>query len=587
MPGRNTAMVERIKRLGIPAVLGTVLLVYGFTCCRTVFSGDSGELTVVLDTGGIAHPPGYPLYSILGYLWLKLFFFLTPAVAANLFSAAVTAAAVLVFYLILRKTAAGRVPAWVNAAVALSFAFSRTIWSSATNAEVYGLAALLYLAALYFIIRYLEEDNPHGLIAPAFFCGLTLTHHFSSGVIGAALLAAVYFRRKELSWGAVAVAVGAFLLPLTLYLYLLVRYDPMLPVNWMTSESSAGLWGLITADIYHQFVGLPTAGDVGWYLLRLGGLLAVAFGPAFILLTLPGLAGSVRRKSPLALLIVLPAVFNVIMVSIYRIPDFEGYLIPTIVAAAYLLRESATLIPQRLYARRWFSMAMAGLLVVFPLGFNFSTCNIGGFDLAERFGRDLLDSPPQNAFVFLKSDNGSHTALYLRYLERYRPDLEVYSTNGTLARLEKRFRGNDYFRIIDSLDRTTTSVFRGAEYIINQGLPPGPPDRELVGMLYGPGGAGSDREVRLDRRIDRFISDSLDQVDLKEDLKAEQIYLEYRLWQIDRMIRQADPSTTSVVIGRLRTWGRRLRDPYTCMAVSQFFRMRGLTEEALAWIDIA
>jgi tetratricopeptide (TPR) repeat protein len=227
------------------------------------------------------------------------------------------------------------------------------------------------------------------------------------------------------------------------------------------------------------------------------------------------------------------------------------------------------------------------VLIVAPLGFNYSACDISGFRLAERYGRDLLDSAPQKGLVFLKSDNGSHTALYLHYLEKYRPDLEVYATNSTLARLMKRFGGGDYSRIVDSLDRTTTRVFRGAEFIINQGAPPGYPDRELVGFLYGPGVAETDRMVQVDQRIDRFVRDSLDQVDLKDDLKARQIYLEYRLWEIDRIMRSGDQTAVMETLDRLRSWSKQIGDPHTCLAVSQFFRMRGATDEALAWVDIA
>ena len=47
-------------------------LVYVRTLCPTVYVGDSGELISAAYTLGIAHPPGYPLYCLLG----KLFTFL-------------------------------------------------------------------------------------------------------------------------------------------------------------------------------------------------------------------------------------------------------------------------------------------------------------------------------------------------------------------------------------------------------------------------------------------------------------------------------------------------------------------------------
>lgn len=579
--------MERRRTTTAWVIAGAALLVYGFTCCRTVFVGDSGELSLILTTGGIAHPPGYPLYTILGFLWLKLLFFLTPAFAANLFSAAATAAAAGVLFLLLERTDRTNASATIDAAIAVLFAFSRPLWSSATNAEVYGLAALLYVAALYFVVRFLQGDDPRALVPAAFFCGLTLTHHFSSAVVALALLAAVWAKRKETTRRQVAAAALAFVVPATLYGYLLLRFDPSLPINWMTERSLTGLWRMFSADIYQQFVAVPTIGDIWLYVLRLSRLLVTAFGPGVILLALPGAAKAARRRSVMTAIVILPAAVNVVLVSLYHIPDFEGYLVPLYVAAAFLLRESATMIPARWCQRRYALPGLAAVLIAAPLIFNFSVCGQSGFRLAERYGRDLLDSAPDRAMVVLKSDNGSHPALYLRYAENYRPDLDVFATNSTLARLTRRFGGNDFGRMVDSLDRTTGRVFRGAEYIINQGTPPGYPDREPVGLLYGPGGAGGERTARLEQRLDRFVRDSLDLVALGDDLKARQIALEYRLWEIDRMMRRADPATVTAAIERLRVWGKRIGDPHTDMAVSQFFRMRGATDEALAWVELA
>ncbi|MCB0407393.1 MAG: DUF2723 domain-containing protein, partial [Bdellovibrionales bacterium] len=43
-------------------------LIYFLTVCRTVPGGDSGELITVAYRLGVAHPPGYPLYTILAHL---------------------------------------------------------------------------------------------------------------------------------------------------------------------------------------------------------------------------------------------------------------------------------------------------------------------------------------------------------------------------------------------------------------------------------------------------------------------------------------------------------------------------------------
>ena len=53
----------------------TVLFVaegYLFTIAPGVVQIDSGELATVQATLGIAHPTGYPLFTLIGYLFLKL-----------------------------------------------------------------------------------------------------------------------------------------------------------------------------------------------------------------------------------------------------------------------------------------------------------------------------------------------------------------------------------------------------------------------------------------------------------------------------------------------------------------------------------
>src|SRR5437762_3568284 len=72
----------------LAAALGLLAFaVYVSTLHPTVAGGDSGELTVVAATLGVAHPPGYPLHTLLA----KLFTFIPHGSIAwrvNLLSAA-------------------------------------------------------------------------------------------------------------------------------------------------------------------------------------------------------------------------------------------------------------------------------------------------------------------------------------------------------------------------------------------------------------------------------------------------------------------------------------------------------------------
>ena len=81
-------------------IAGAVSLgVYIVTLALTVTMIDSGELALACAGPGIAHPTGYPLYTILG----RLFYLLSnlePVLASNLFSAIAASIAVTALFLI-------------------------------------------------------------------------------------------------------------------------------------------------------------------------------------------------------------------------------------------------------------------------------------------------------------------------------------------------------------------------------------------------------------------------------------------------------------------------------------------------------
>ncbi len=106
-------------------------LVYLSTCLPSVLPADNGEFQLVAWKLGIAHPPGYALYTIVGWLFSRLF--ASPAFALNLFSA-ILASITLIFVsrtvrLLTQSTLAG-----VLAAAVLGT--STTFWAQATTANI-------------------------------------------------------------------------------------------------------------------------------------------------------------------------------------------------------------------------------------------------------------------------------------------------------------------------------------------------------------------------------------------------------------------------------------------------------------------
>ncbi len=111
---------------------------------------DSLEFPLVSFRLGIAHPTGYPLYTLLG----KLFAVATPhnvAWGVNFLSAVSGAFTVALVYLVIRQLAKRRLPALLGA---IALGASPLFWSQSVVAEVYTLNAAFVAAVLLLALRW-------------------------------------------------------------------------------------------------------------------------------------------------------------------------------------------------------------------------------------------------------------------------------------------------------------------------------------------------------------------------------------------------------------------------------------------------
>jgi len=134
------------------------------------------------------------------------------------------------------------------------------------------------------------------------------------------------------------------------------------------------------------------------------------------------------------------------------------------------------------------------------------------------------------------------------------------------------------------LGTSTGRVFQGAEYIINQGASTNgaiSPRGFLYGMYSVSGGSD------IDRRIVAFAQDSLPKINLHDDLKAKQIYLEYQLRRLDQLIAQQKTPEAIALCDEVYNWGKDINDPHTCLSVAQYFRNRNTTDQSLLWVELA
>jgi len=221
---RAASSFDRANALIALAVGLIALIVYYLTKAPTLSFWDCGEFIAAAYTLGVPHPPGSPLYIMLGRLFTVLPLASDIAVRVNLLSAVSSAAAAVFGYLIvvrvLRSLFAG--PSWFDRATiygggfagALFAAFSLTNWNNSVETEVYGLAMMLTLAIVWLALVYHDNSGtPFGdriMLLAIFVAFVGVGVHMT--VFMALLVAALFFiLRKDAGysiWFAVAIYIG-------------------------------------------------------------------------------------------------------------------------------------------------------------------------------------------------------------------------------------------------------------------------------------------------------------------------------------------------------------------------------------------
>jgi 4-amino-4-deoxy-L-arabinose transferase-like glycosyltransferase len=452
--------------VGIAAGVGLIALVlYLLTVEPSVPTGDSGELIAGAYVLGVPHPPGYPLYMLLGHI-ASWFPGGSPALRMNVLSALLDAAAVAVVFLTIyrlvgrsvaqRETLRERAPSLAAAAVgALLLAFSTLFWSYSVVAEVFALnnlfAAVLLLLATEWCRR---PDRIRLLWAFAFCFGLALTNQQTIVLFVPAFLVLAWAggtalrRARELEWRKLVPAVGLFIAGLLPVVYLPIAAAANPVVNWGDPTSVGRLvgdlrrksygtlsltgtghatvgeqWKLLATDLAHDFVfvGLAFAALGLWWTWRHrraeGIALLVAFvvaGPLFVAYANPGYPNELT-KGVVARFYILPSIPVAILAGL---------------GASWLLLHTELLRPRTLRAGLATAIAVVALLAapVAAAVVHYSDADRSSDDVALHYAQDVLQPLAPNALLLMRGDENFTSLFYAQFVDHLRPDVVALDT---------------------------------------------------------------------------------------------------------------------------------------------------------------
>ncbi|UCB52746.1 MAG: DUF2723 domain-containing protein [Candidatus Zixiibacteriota bacterium] len=424
------------------------LIVYLTTRAPVVQFIDSGELAVVCRTLGIAHPTGYPLYTLLGRL-----FCLVPVedvvFRVNLMSLLFTccSGAILFFALLVigrdflqRAEGHSRFVIWPALLTCLIFSLTPTMWSQATSNEVYSLNVLFY--SLIILLVLLWRSSRKAAVGERIFFllmfvyGLSFGNHMSTVLllpailyISTATLGKRLFRPRRIVF-----IVTLFLLGLSIYLFLPIRsaQDPLM--DWGNPEGWAEFKRHVTGWQYQVWMFAQSAGELGSNLTNFIRLFFHQFPIYLLPLSLVGIWRIFVCCRRILAFLLVAFLGNVLYGINYGIPDIEPYFLSSFLANAVFIGAGLHFVFQIIAdsrIRRRLVHVILALFVLLPLILlkkNHFEADRSRDHFAHDFASNIVRSAKKDAIILTNVWDHYSPWLYLRFVELKRPDVSYLDT---------------------------------------------------------------------------------------------------------------------------------------------------------------
>lgn len=433
-----------------------VFIIYLFTLAPSVIQIDSGELATVQYTLGIAHPTGYPLFTILGFLFLQIPLGIRKITQANLLAATWSVFAIYFFIKVLivllinieekknnvvskkkQKTVAAikfNEDQKIFSIIAAAFflAFSKTFWMQSTSVEVYSFQTMLFALILFFSLkafRSKECSNSWLLVGLSFAFGFS--NHMTT-LLAIPFAAILFFFKEKLTTSSIKIIFKTLVLSIPvlvlIYLYLPIRAAQNPIMNWGNPINFENFWRHFTGRQYQVWLFASFEATKK----QLGNFVS-NFPSEFTIVGLfIGLIGFIflyKIDKKIFLTTLATFLFAVLYSVNYDIVDLDSYfLLAYMIFSIWILFGFLLLFSklEQLLKTKRMIIPIFTILIFVPLASNKSEVDQSDVYTFEDYTKTILNGVEKNSIILsYQWDYFISASYYFQNVEHFRKDVVV------------------------------------------------------------------------------------------------------------------------------------------------------------------
>ncbi|EFA77227.1 transmembrane protein [Heterostelium album PN500] len=446
-------------------IFSVTLVLYALTQYPSVSGGDAGELIINAHQLGIAHPPGYPLFTMLGRFFDKFVPYGTVGWRVALMSSFFGAVGSVAIFLTVKLWVNDN---WCAVVSSLMFTFSPLIWCYHIQGEVFSInnmfVAIIMLLSVWFVRTRIYENERFNAsfwtsekiaYLSAFACALGLTNQHTLVLIVVPFAFWLMFiggRDQLWSIRTITNLTMSALAGLSPYLYLILA--PRIRIREYSWGNTGEISGFITHFLRKEYGTLQLySGDSGnstlisRILLYFNNLFD-QFGYFGAILSFIGIISlllgsnlknfqwrSIGTMIIFTFLFYITFFFNLCNLPIEK-PLYKGvflrfFMQPNVIVSIaiglglkylfnFINSKSPTL-------KKILLPAVAILLISYQIGSNYQLQDQSENYSFINYGHAILDNLPKNTLLLVGGDLVTNVPQYLKLCEGVRPDVDILS----------------------------------------------------------------------------------------------------------------------------------------------------------------